>query len=87
MQRTVDDELSLLETRLLRWIAKQQDPYRIDAVGRLVRGSAEVEAVITNTRTGRQGLWPRAWDVEVDVEVEPLPLFRQRPKVQQSLFN
>ena len=86
MPRTVDDEQRLLETRLLRWITKQQAPYRIDVVGRLVRGSAEVEAVITNTRTGRQGRWPRAWDVREDPPLETLPLFKPVPKVQWRLF-
>ena len=79
----MDDPVSQVEARLLRWMAKQADPFRIDVVGALVVGKG-VEAVVTNTRTGRQGLWPAAW--AWDGDGEELPLFRQKPKVQMSLF-
>ena len=84
--RRFNDATAAVEAKLLRWIAGQVDPFTIDAAGVLGVGR-EPEAVITNTRTGRQGLWPAAWEVVAEVVAEDLPLFRLPPKKQRALFE
>jgi hypothetical protein len=83
--RTVDDDRSQIEARILRWAEATGRRIRIDCVGVLIAGG-DVEAVITDWRSGRQGLWPVAWDVPEEPPLELLPLFRPPPKVQRSLF-
>jgi len=81
--RTIDDEKSQIEARVLRWAARTRRHVRIDATPRI---DGELVAVVTDMHSGRQGLWPKAWAVPQDEPLEALPLFRSGPKKQGVLF-
>ena len=88
MSRSIDDAESLVESRVLVWAKLTGRTIRIDVVG-VLRPGGEVEAVVTDLQSGRQGIWPRAWEIPREEPLNTIPLFSQMPvrrKKQGLLF-